>query len=102
MKKQIVIDTNKCPFRTDNSECKCTNEDCFIDDVSDICPLVRHGTVLPKHGRLIDAEDLSLGLVELWHTADADAETVIKDVVADVVIPIVVGMPTILEASQQM
>lgn len=28
----------ECPFRTENSECNCTNEDCFIDDISDMCP----------------------------------------------------------------
>ena len=28
----------ECPFRTENSECNCTNGDCFIDDISDMCP----------------------------------------------------------------
>lgn len=58
---QIVIDTNRCPCRTDISECKCTNEDCFIDDISHMCPLTKNGTVLPEnHGDLVDRIEIEV------------------------------------------
>lgn len=33
-----------CKYRTDNSECVRTNDDCFIDDVPWSCPLLRKVT----------------------------------------------------------
>lgn len=32
-----------CRYRTENSECEKTNDDCFIDDVPWSCPLKRAG-----------------------------------------------------------
>lgn len=56
---QLVFDTRCCPCRTENSECELTNEDCFIDEVADVCPFIKNGTPIPKgHGRLIDGDYL--------------------------------------------
>lgn len=45
--------------------------------------------------RLIDADALCEALLERWNTADQNAEEIISELMAKVVTPIVVGMPTI-------
>lgn len=45
--------------------------------------------------RLIDAEVLAEGLSKRWHTADENAEIIISEVMANVVIPILAGTPTV-------
>lgn len=63
--------------------------------------LVVNGTPLPKgHGRLIDAEELCKGLMKRWNTANERLETLISEVMSDVVTPIIVSTPTIIEADK--
>lgn len=45
--------------------------------------------------RLIDADALCEALLKRWNTADQNAEEIISELMAKVVTPIVVGMPTI-------
>lgn len=59
---------------------------------------IQNGIPIPKnHGRLIDVDELSKGLMKRWNTADNNAEKQISQVIANVVIPIVVSTPTIIE-----
>ena len=76
------------------TECQLTDD--IVDEESKPgwCPLVK----IPPHGRLIDADVLCEDLFERWNTADKNAEKVISAVMADVVTPIVVGAPTVIEA----
>ena len=60
------------------------------------------GTPLPKgHGRLIDADELCQGLMKRWSTANERLEALISEVMSDVVTPIVVITPTIIEADKE-
>ena len=59
------------------------------------CPLIE---VKTPHGRLIDADALCERLMTEWHTADENGKKIISEVMADVVTPIVVGTPTVIEA----
>ena len=62
---------------------------------------IKNGTVLPeKHGRIIDMDKLCKDLIKRWKTADKKKEIVILSVMADVVTPIIVSQPTILEATE--
>ena len=62
---------------------------------------VKNGTVLPeKHGRIIDMDKLCNDLIKRWKTADKKKEIVILSVMADVITPIIVSQPTILEATE--
>lgn len=45
--------------------------------------------------RIIDADAMCEALLTRWHTADKNAKKIIKEVMADVVVPIVVSQPTI-------
>ena len=93
---QIVIDIPKDYYKECVDVVKNEKDDFYITK------WIANGTPLPKgHGRLVDADELCMGLVECWHTADANAQAVIKDVIADVVIPITVGLPTVLEADKE-
>lgn len=56
-------------------------------------------TEIPEpHGRLIDADVLSERLMANWLTADESGKKIIHEVLTDVVTPIVVGTPTVIEA----
>lgn len=60
------------------------------------------GTPLPQgHGRLIDADELCQGLMKRWNTANERLEALISEVMSDVVTPIVVSTPTIIEADKE-
>ena len=59
------------------------------------CPLIP----VPDHGRLIDADAMCERLLSAWDTADKEKKTLISDVMARVVTPIVVGTPTIIPAT---
>ena len=61
------------------------------------CKLVEIPT---PHGRLIDAEWLCNGLMDRWDIADKNKEQLVRDVMADIVTPIVVSMPTVLDAEE--
>lgn len=63
---------------------------------------VANGTPLPKgHGRLIDSDELSNRLLERWEIADKNMEKLVSNVMADIVCPIVIGTPTIIEAESE-
>lgn len=53
---------------------------------------------IPPHGRLIDADELCKRLLTAWHTAETEEYRIICEVMSDVVTPIVVGTPTVIEA----
>jgi hypothetical protein len=65
------------------------------NEIAPNCPLVE---VKEPHGRLIDADVLCERLMTEWHTADENGKKIISEVMADVVTPIVVGTPTVIEA----
>ena len=97
---QIVIEIDENVFTRlfDNG-----TEDYTIvnDDLFKIAKSIRKGTPLPKgHGRLIDMDKLCNDLIKRWKTADKKKEIVILSVMADVVTPIIVSQPTILEATE--
>lgn len=89
--KAVYDDETFCPFFTDNVECWIAAGRRHED-----CPL---GSLLP-HGRLIDVEVLCERLMTAWHTADSEGRRIIGEVIADVVVPIVVSMPTIIPAEE--
>ena len=74
----------------------------IVDESRDyIASRMLNGTVLPeKHGRIIDMDKLCNDLIKRWKTADKKKEIVILSVMADVVTPIIVSQPTILEARE--
>lgn len=47
-----------------------------------------------KMSRYINADVLCKALLERWHTADKNAEDLIRGVMADIVVPIVVSTPS--------
>ena len=57
--------------------------------------------VQEPHGRLIDADVLCERLMANWITADENGKQIIPEVMADVVTPIVVGTPTVIEAESE-
>ena len=64
-----------------------------------IMSYIANGIVLPEqYGRLIDADLLCEDLIRRWDIADIAKEEMIKAIMAEIVTPIVVGQPTILEA----
>ena len=50
------------------------------------------------HGRLIDVDVLCEKLMTEWLTDDESGKKIIYEVMTDVVTPIVVGTPTVIEA----
>lgn len=101
---EMPKDCNNCKFFNDNYD----YPTCSVTDHSrgynwnprgqrmPDCPLVE----VPKHGRLIDADELCEALIKRWNTADKNAERIISEVMADVVTPIVTRAPTIIEAEE--
>lgn len=51
-------------------------------------------------GRIIDADKLCIDLMERWDIADKQKEELIRQVMADVVVPIVASQP-IIESKQK-
>ena len=90
----------KCPFsEADYGYCTADirlRDAGYVEQRPEWCPLVE----IPKHGRLIDAGELCKGLLERWETADKNAESVISQVMSDIVTPIVIGTPTVIEARE--
>ena len=68
------------------------------DSRDDNCPLVE---VKNPHGRLIDIEVLCERLLTAWDTADEEGKQIVSAVIADVVTPIVVGVPTVIESEKE-
>ena len=61
---------------------------------------VQDGTVLPEqHGRLVDMNLLCEDLIKRWDIADVAKEEMIKAIMAEIVTPIIVSQPTILEGT---
>ena len=61
---------------------------------------IGNGTVLPEqHGRLVDVNLLCEDLINRWDIADISKEEMIKAVMAEIVTPIIVSQPTILEGT---
>lgn len=91
---------NDCLFDYDNISCVVLNKGFWREDLDDYkgklpdCPLVE----VTPHGRLIDADMLCDRLLAAWDIADKEKKTLISEVIAYIVTPIVVGTPTIIPA----
>ena len=81
----------------DDDYCSILKEDTPLAGKRSDCPLVE----IPKHGRLIDADVLCKRLLESWDTADKEKKTLINAIMGDIVTPIVVGTPTIIEGDTE-
>lgn len=69
-------------------------------DGSPILKAIKNGIVLPEqHGRLVDVNLLCEDLIKRWDIADAAKEEMIKSIMAEIVTPIIVSQPTILEGT---
>ena len=90
----------RCPLLSDIEDvCLAQGEDSYNckswEELYASCPIVAE---LPPHGRLIEADALCERFMTAWDVADKEKKTLISAVFADIVTPIVVGMPTIIEA----